>query len=176
MRLEPTQSSLMTRNWCWWLHRLAQAKELRSGGITAGGSKLIEDARFVRTTGALIAAVNVGQILAFGGQTHVRCFGNHELESTYRRTLRPPPRPGNIYPESTRWLGLDAHGWRRKTRDPPNPPCSGGSASVMRHRPSGWVRLFLPPPSAAVSLRQREPSGERVGEARRRRTRPSREG
>jgi hypothetical protein len=28
--------------------------------ITAGGAKLLEDARLVRTTGALIAAVNAG--------------------------------------------------------------------------------------------------------------------
>jgi hypothetical protein len=52
--------------------------------ITAGGAKLIEDARLVRTTGPLIAAVNLGKGLAFGGQTHVRGLGNHECESTYR--------------------------------------------------------------------------------------------
>ena len=39
--------------------------------IPAGGAKLIEDALLVRTTGALIATVNAGQRLAFGGQTHV---------------------------------------------------------------------------------------------------------
>jgi hypothetical protein len=50
--------------------------------IPAGGAKLIEDARLVRPTGALIAAVNAGQGLAFGRQTHVRGLGNHECEST----------------------------------------------------------------------------------------------
>ena len=64
--------------------------------ITAGGAKLVEDARLVRPTGALIAAVDAGQGLAFGRQTHVRGLGNHEYESTYRQTPRPPPRPGNI--------------------------------------------------------------------------------
>jgi len=64
--------------------------------ITSGGAKLVENARLVRPTGALIAAVNAGQGLAFGGQTHVRGLGNHECESTYQRTPRPPPRPGNI--------------------------------------------------------------------------------
>jgi hypothetical protein len=39
--------------------------------IPARGAKLIEDARFVRTTGSLIAAVDADQRLAFGGQTHV---------------------------------------------------------------------------------------------------------
>ena len=34
--------------------------------ITAGGAKLIEDARLVRPTGTLIAAVNAGQGLPFG--------------------------------------------------------------------------------------------------------------
>ena len=52
--------------------------------ITAGGAKLIKDARLVRPTGTLIAAVNPGQGLAFGQQTHVRGLGNHEYESTYR--------------------------------------------------------------------------------------------
>jgi hypothetical protein len=47
--------------------------------ITAGGAKLVEDALLVRPTGTLIAAVDAGEGLAFGGQIHVRCFGNHEL-------------------------------------------------------------------------------------------------
>jgi hypothetical protein len=64
--------------------------------IAAGGAKLIEDARLVRSTGAAVAAVNAGQSLAFGGQTHGRGLGNHEPESTYRRTLRPTPLPGII--------------------------------------------------------------------------------
>ena len=64
--------------------------------IPAHGAKLIKDARLVRTTGALVAAVNTGQRLAFGRQTQVRCLGNHEYESTYQQTPRPPPRPGNI--------------------------------------------------------------------------------
>jgi len=67
-----------------------------TGTETAGGGKLVEDARLVATTGALIAAVNAGQGLAFGGQTHGRNVSNHEYESTYRQTPRPPPRPGNI--------------------------------------------------------------------------------
>ena len=46
--------------------------------IPAGGAKLIEDARLVRPTGALVAAVDLGERLAFGGQTHVRGLGNHE--------------------------------------------------------------------------------------------------
>ena len=70
--------------------------------ITAGGAKLVEDARLMETTGPLVAPVDAGERLAFGRQTHVRCLGNHELESTNRRTPRPPTRPGNIYPESTR--------------------------------------------------------------------------
>ena len=36
------------------------------------GVKLVEGAPLVRTTGALIATVNTGVGLAFGGQTHVR--------------------------------------------------------------------------------------------------------
>ncbi len=70
--------------------------------VTAGGAKLLEDARLVRTTGPLVAAVDASQGLAFGRQTHVREVSNHESESTYRQTPRPPPRPGNIYYESTR--------------------------------------------------------------------------
>jgi hypothetical protein len=50
----------------------------------------------VRTPGALVAAVDAGQCLAFGRQTHVREVSNHECESTYRQTPRPTPRPGNI--------------------------------------------------------------------------------
>jgi hypothetical protein len=50
--------------------------------ITAGGAKLIEDARLMRPTGALIAAVDLREGLALGGQTPVRGLGNHELEST----------------------------------------------------------------------------------------------
>jgi hypothetical protein len=50
----------------------------------------------VRPTGALIATVDAGQGLAFGGQTHVRGLGNHECESKYQQTPRPPPGPGNI--------------------------------------------------------------------------------
>jgi len=46
--------------------------------------------------GALIAAVDPGEGLAFGGQTHVRVLGNHDCESTYRQTPRPPPCPDNI--------------------------------------------------------------------------------
>jgi hypothetical protein len=64
--------------------------------ISAGGAKLIEDARLVRPTGARIAAVHAGQGLAFGRQTHVRGLGNHESESTYQQTPRPPPSSGNI--------------------------------------------------------------------------------
>ena len=40
--------------------------------IATGGAKLVKDALFVATTGALITAVNAGQGLAFGRQTHVR--------------------------------------------------------------------------------------------------------
>ena len=64
--------------------------------ITARGAKLIEEARLVRTTGARIAAGDAGQGLAFGRPTQVRCLGNHEGESMYRQTPRPPPSPGNI--------------------------------------------------------------------------------
>src|SRR5437667_8413471 len=64
--------------------------------ITASGAKLVEDALFVRTTSTLITAVNAGQGLAFGRQTHLRGFGNHEYESTYRQTPRLSPAPGNI--------------------------------------------------------------------------------
>jgi hypothetical protein len=35
--------------------------------ITAGGAKLIEEARLVRTTDTAVAAVDAGQGLAFGG-------------------------------------------------------------------------------------------------------------
>ena len=76
--------------------RMVQEPQSGFAMITAGGAKLIEDARLVRTTGALIAAVDAGEGLAFGRQTHVRSLGNHEGESTYRQTPRPPPRPGNI--------------------------------------------------------------------------------
>ncbi len=51
--------------------------------VAAVEAELLQDAGLVGTTGALIAAVDSRQILAFGGQTHVRCFGNHEYESTY---------------------------------------------------------------------------------------------
>ena len=64
--------------------------------ITAVEAKLVENAALVRTTGALVTAVNLGEILAFGCQTHSQVFGNHEYESTYRQTPRPPPSPGNI--------------------------------------------------------------------------------
>jgi hypothetical protein len=64
--------------------------------ITAVEAILVEDAALVRTTGALIATVNFGEILAFGGQTHVQGCGNHELESTYQQTPRPLPSLGNI--------------------------------------------------------------------------------
>jgi len=74
--------------------------------IPASSAKLIQDARLVRTTGALIAAVDAGQGLAFGGQTHTRGLGNHECESTFQQTTRPPPPPGNIYFESTRGSAL----------------------------------------------------------------------
>ena len=50
--------------------------------ITAGGAKLVEDARLVRPTGALIAAVAAGEGLTFGGEAHVRWLGYHEYEST----------------------------------------------------------------------------------------------
>jgi hypothetical protein len=46
--------------------------------IPARGAKLVEDARLVRPTGALVAAVNAGQGRAFGGQTQVPNLGNHE--------------------------------------------------------------------------------------------------
>lgn len=52
--------------------------------ITAQGAKLIKDQLLVRTTGAPIAAADAGQRLAFGGQTQVGQFGNHQYESTYR--------------------------------------------------------------------------------------------
>ena len=63
--------------------------------IPAGG-ELIHDALLVRTIGALIADVDAGQGLAFGGQTRFRGFGNHKCEATYRQTPRPPPTHGNI--------------------------------------------------------------------------------
>lgn len=42
-------------------------------------AELLQEAEFVGTTGALVAAVNASQILAFGRQTHVRCFGNANM-------------------------------------------------------------------------------------------------
>jgi hypothetical protein len=38
----------------------------------------------VNATGTLITAVDGVKIFPFAGQTHVRCLGNHDLESTYR--------------------------------------------------------------------------------------------
>jgi hypothetical protein len=38
----------------------------------------------VQASGTLIAAVDGLQILPFAGQAHVRCLGNHKLESTNR--------------------------------------------------------------------------------------------
>src|ERR1041385_5446386 len=72
--------------------------------ITADSAELVQDASLVRSTGALITSVDFSQILPFAGLTHVRCLGNHELESTKSQTPRPAPRLGNIYPESTRSL------------------------------------------------------------------------
>ena len=43
----------------------------------------------MRPTGALIAAMDAGQRLAFGGQTRVRGFGNHECELTRGRLVSP---------------------------------------------------------------------------------------
>src|SRR5262245_58091933 len=70
--------------------------------VAAVEAELVENTRLEPTPGPAITAVNFGEIFAFGGQTHVRVLGNHELESTYGRTPRPTPRHGNIYPESTR--------------------------------------------------------------------------
>jgi hypothetical protein len=56
--------------------------------IAAVLTELIEDARLVQTPGSVITTVDFGEILALGGQTHVRVLGNHEYESTYCRT--PP--------------------------------------------------------------------------------------
>jgi hypothetical protein len=64
--------------------------------VTAVETKLVKNAALVWTTGSLITTVDFGQILAFGGQTHTQGFGNHEYESTYQQTPRPPPSPGNI--------------------------------------------------------------------------------
>jgi hypothetical protein len=66
------------------------------GWIPAVEPKLIEDAALVRTTGALITTVDLREIFAFGAQTHSQGFGNHEYESTYQQTPRPPPSHGNI--------------------------------------------------------------------------------
>jgi hypothetical protein len=52
--------------------------------IPAVEAKLVEDAALVRPTGPLITAVDLGEILALGGQTHSQGFGNHEYESTYQ--------------------------------------------------------------------------------------------
>ena len=41
-------------------------------------AELLEEAGLVGTPGMLIAAVDLGEMLAFGRQTQVRCFGNHE--------------------------------------------------------------------------------------------------
>jgi len=64
--------------------------------IPAVEAKLVENAALVRTTGALLTAVSLRQILAFGGHAHSQFFGNHEYESTYRQTPRPPPTQSNI--------------------------------------------------------------------------------
>ena len=63
--------------------------------IPAVEAKLVEDEALVRPTGALIAAVDLGEILPFGGHTHRQVFGKHDCESTYQQTPCPPPSPGN---------------------------------------------------------------------------------
>ena len=67
--------------------------------ITAGGAKFLKDGLLVRPTGAL-AAVEAGEGLAFGGQTHVRCFGYHQLESTdlERIILTTHPQDHRLFP------------------------------------------------------------------------------
>src|SRR5271169_6140933 len=73
--------------------------------IAAVEAKLLQDAGLVRTTSALVTPMYFRQIFAFGTQTHTRCLGNHEYESTYCQTPRPTQPLGNIYPESTRPTG-----------------------------------------------------------------------
>lgn len=59
-------------------------------------AKLVKNTGFVQPASPVITAVDLRAILALGGQTHSQVFGNHEYESTYQQTPRPPPSPGNI--------------------------------------------------------------------------------
>jgi hypothetical protein len=70
--------------------------------IATDGTKLVQNASFMKAAGTLITTLDGVKIFPFAGQTHIRCLGNHELESTNSQTPRPDPSPGNLYPESTR--------------------------------------------------------------------------
>ena len=70
-----------------------------SSGVSQHTATFIEasrDAALVPPARTLITTVDLGEILALGSQTHSQGFGNHEYESTYQQTPRPPPSPGNI--------------------------------------------------------------------------------
>jgi hypothetical protein len=58
--------------------------------LWSGKSQSLVFCRGTHQTGALVTAVDLGEILAFGRQTHSQAFGNHEYESTYQQT---PSRP-----------------------------------------------------------------------------------
>ena len=53
---------------CWWSggQRTVQKPQGGFAMISAGGAKLIENARLVRSSGSLVTAVNAGQGLALG--------------------------------------------------------------------------------------------------------------
>jgi hypothetical protein len=71
--------------------------------ITAVQSELVEDLRFVKTSGALVTAANFLQIFPPALQAHKSILlGNTDYESTTGLATAIPLRPGNIYPESIR--------------------------------------------------------------------------
>src|ERR1700690_2045958 len=70
--------------------------------IPADGAKLVEDFALMLPSGSLITVVNPTQILRFCFDTHCRCLGNHDYESTNRLTLCQACLPGNIYCEAMR--------------------------------------------------------------------------
>jgi len=64
--------------------------------VTAGRAKLVEHARLVPATSPMMAPVELREGLEFGGQTHVRGCGNHDLSQriTEQTVHRPAAMPG----------------------------------------------------------------------------------
>src|SRR5580658_2668262 len=103
--------------------------------IAANRTKLVEDFALMLPSASLVTLVNPAQILRLCFDTHCRCLGNHDYESTNRLTLCQACLPGNIYREAMRSSACRITGCL-------SPPRSRG---IMRDgfRPSS------PPPAVA---------------------------